>query len=691
MKRKKKWSSLLFRLSGVASLFIGAALCAAPLTWFPGPSLYDPTSRTATVTPSRYGNVLVGGTDYFDGYSYPEYLIATNNYWSGFGYLYSVNVACGAAVVDGNIIVYGGTDGTVSQNSVTVLNLTGDTPPVYASMNVPRSYFGYAADRNSRAYAIGGLDDNGSALASAERFTFDSGPNGTWSAIASLPAARFNFPAVFARTNYIYIFGGYTNATDGGEIASVMRYSVTQNTWTNLASMPVAVAGSAATLGPDGKIYVAGGLSGGVATDVMQVYDPVANSWTVSTPLPEALSGSSLGVDSFGRLIVMGGADKNGFDVSDVWRSQPLGLPDNPPVFTQLPATNATYLVTYNSTITATGNPPPTYQLISGPDGMSVDYFTGAIIWTPTGLNQIGSFPVTIAATNYAGATNWSFTITVPNPPPTLVSNLTVVGVTETSVTLAWSPEDPTVGPATCNVWLKHVLHDPKGSGSTIWYTQIGSDTTNTTITISGLAAGLSQAYYVKATGPGGVSGYASVAASTLPAPMPTNLRVTALTSTSIGLAWDAPVGGLPIASYEVLGWFDGIAAQYPLGFANIPGTGITITGLAPGGAMLWGVCVKDTSGNVSDYDYLPSLVINPVPVAPQMSGAATMAGGNFKFIATEGGSVMQTALIQATTNPSDPNSWVQIGSAFPTNNSLSFTDTNAAQFPTRFYRVVAP
>ena len=46
------------------------------------------------------------------------------------------------------------------------------------------------------------------------------------------------------------------------------------------------------------------------------------------------------------------------------------------------------------------------------------------ITWTPQGLGQIGAIPVTIAATNYAGSTNWTFTITVPNPPPATPTNL---------------------------------------------------------------------------------------------------------------------------------------------------------------------------------------------------------------------------------------------------------------------------
>src|SRR5262249_35234777 len=147
---------------------------------------------------------------------------------------------------------------------------------------------------------------------------------------------------------------------------------------------------------------------------------------------------------------------------------------------------------------------PPTYSLVSGPDGMQVDYYTGAVSWSPHGLSQIGTFPVTIQAANYAGSTNYSFSITVPNPPPATPTNLNVIEVTESSVSMSWNPVDSAAGAVTYSFWLRHVLHDPKGSGATIWYTQIGSSTTDTSLTIGGLAADLSQAYYLKATGPGG-------------------------------------------------------------------------------------------------------------------------------------------------------------------------------------------
>ncbi len=563
-------------------------------------------------------------------------------------------------------------------------------------MSVARSDLGYAPDRNGNAYAIGGLDDSGQPLSSAERYNPDAN---TWAAIASLPTALYHFPAVFDRTNYIYTFGGRTNTVAGTEIATVLRYSVSANTWTTRAPMPIAVAGSAAALGADGKIYVAGGVSGGVTTDLVQVYNPTSNSWAISTHLPEGLSASATGLDSLGRLILMGGMDSNGNDVGDVWRSQQLGVPDSVPTFTQYPgATNGHYQIPYTASISATGNPQPTYLVFSGPAGMQVDTYSGAITWTPQ-ADQIGTSSVTIRATNYAGFADWTYTITVPHPAPAAITNLAVVSVTDNSVTLSWDAESPVVGPVTYSVWLRHFIHDPKGSGGTVWYTQIGGTTTLPTITITGLTPGLGQAYYVVATGSGGSSGTNSAIFATTTAPQgPPDLFVTRLTSTSVGLAWDPAPGPAqntnysPITSYTIMERNVSVspAINVPT-VTNIKGTNGTIAGLTPGRSHIWFVSGVDAAGNASPLSFVYVVVTNPVPVSPVLSSAALATSGGFQFSASEGGSILQTVLIQATTNPADPNSWAQIGSLLPTANPFTFTDTNAAQYQRRFYRVLAP
>lgn len=70
-------------------------------------------------------------------------------------------------------------------------------------------------------------------------------------------------------------------------------------------------------------------------------------------------------------------------------------------------ATGAPY--TYD--VNATAYPAATYSLTTAPEGMSIDQMTGMITWTPTAG---GDFPVVVQASNQAGATTQSFTVSIP-------------------------------------------------------------------------------------------------------------------------------------------------------------------------------------------------------------------------------------------------------------------------------------
>jgi chitodextrinase len=294
---------------------------------------------------------------------------------------------------------------------------------------------------------------------------------------------------------------------------------------------------------------------------------------------------------------------------------------------------------------------------------------------------------VTIAATNYAGSINWTFTINVPNPRPATPTNLYLLSATETSVTLAWAPEGPVAGSVTYSVFIPHPYHSPKGSGGGVNYQLVGS-TTSTNFTISGLTPNTSYTFDVNAMGPGGASGYAGIGVSTLGPQPPSNLRVTGITSTSISLAWDPSPGPVPIVRYEILGWVGGLFPTLSYG-TNFTATTATLTGLTPGTYEEWSVRGYDAAGNVSGF--APGVyAVNPVPKPAALAAVvAPPVTGGFQF--TVQASAVQTTLVQATTNLADPTSWVTIATNPPASGTFNFKDVNASQFLTRFYRVVSP
>jgi hypothetical protein len=323
---------------------------------------------------------------------------------------------------------------------------------------------------------------------------------------------------------------------------------------------------------------------------------------------------------------------------------------------------------------------------------MSVDLYSGAIAWTPQG-SQIGSNSVSIRATNYSGYVDWTFNITVAPPPPTVPTNLVALAVTDTSVTLSWDPENPFVGPVTYSIYYVTTsgLIDPVRV-----YHLLGTSPTNV-MTVTGLQVGHAYNLVVKASANGITSGYSTEleVSTTSPQP-PQNPQVTGVTSTSISFSWGASPGHQQsiaysdVVSYTISQYIS--YGSYQPKVTGITNTFGTVTGLTPGSSAFWVIQGFDAQGFGSVVPYNAILgVVNPLPVSPQMSGAQVLPGGNFQFSIQERGSAIQTVQILANTDLSDPGGWVQIGSVFPSTTNFTFTDTNAALYPTRFYKVVAP
>src|SRR3974390_2670681 len=239
---------------------------------------------------------------------------------------------------------------------------------------------------------------------------------------------------------------------------------------------------------------------------------------------------------------------------------------------------------------------------------MTVDYFSGQITWTPFGGAQIGSIPVTITASNYAGATNYSFSIQAAPPLVSTPTNLAVVSATDTSVTLAWAPEDPLIGPVTFSVYW---VHSSGPHGGTTYTLEATTSTNSVTLPF---AMGTTHALVIKASANGHASIYsASLAATTTRPQPPANARLTGVTSTTLSLAWDASPGPAQNPSFSTITSYS--IVQYIPGGGIVPkvtgitGTSGTVTGLTPNSGAYWTVEAFDAQG----YGAYSSLDLVPV------------------------------------------------------------------------------
>ena len=170
------------------------------------------------------------------------------------------------------------------------------------------------------------------------------------------------------------------------------------------------------------------------------------------------------------------------------------------------------------------------------------------------------------------------------NTPPSTPTDVRVVGVTEDSITIAWSASTDNSG--RLHAYIAGGIYHPPDS---------------TTKTFTGLVPNTTRTYYVQAMDPSGNLSALSapVTATTAPdttAPTtPTGLRVTGTGISTVSLAWDRASDRWAF-SYEVL--MDGqLLAKAAHPFTGTPST--TLRKIRPG-HHVFTVRARDFSGNVS-------------------------------------------------------------------------------------------
>jgi hypothetical protein len=385
---------------------------------------------------------------------------------------------------NGYIIVFGGTQNgfatsAVTQydpNTVSVPDGVSNQTHSLRSMNNPRALLGFATDTNNISYAIGGVDNNGTPLATVEAY---NPTTNSWTFEASLPQTLYSESAVSDGAGHIYTFGGV--GANGTIITNVYRYTIATNTWDQVAPLQVGVRDSAAVLASNSLIYVIGGTTSAGATATVESYNISTNTWNLETSLPQALSSEAATVDSLGRIEVLGGYDANGYALSSIFVSQQLNQPDLAPSITSTPGKTAVVNSPYTYQVLSTGNPQPTYTL-TGPAGMTINASTGLISWTPDYTTE-GIEAVTVTASNSAGQTSQSWSISVA---PQIPTGLTGVGVSTSAVQLSWNASaDPNV--TLYDIYKGNPYHSPRGSGGGINWVLVGQvPAPSSSVTISG-------------------------------------------------------------------------------------------------------------------------------------------------------------------------------------------------------------
>lgn len=512
------------------------------LLWSTGATLPAPRGGPAAVVLS--GTTIVAGGKTTGSATAVVQGVPTSSTWGPLPNIDIGRVGPGFVSTSGGLLVYGGgggANGTTALNDAFMYDITGANSQDAPGMITARMQFASATDGTSQAYAIGGVSDAGVNLATVERF---NATTNTWTFLTAMPASRSGAAAAFDGTGSIYVVGGSATVNGTTGTSTLSKYTVSTNTWTTLASLPINVRDAAVVFAPDGKLDVIGGISNGTAVASVETYDPATNTWSTNTALPAAVSSAAAVVDGLGRVEVIGGFDAAKQPLSAVSVSQIVKNAVAAPVFTSTIAT-ASLTVSTGAAFTyravASGNPLANYSVDAGPSGMTIDPINGSLNWTAP-LTFLGSVPVTIKATNPLGSVPQSFTLNVVDKTPPTVSGIPVVtGVGKTSVTLSWTAATDNIGVTGYSVyWIYTTGHSGRGGGYTTHKILLGGTNGATTLTINGLSQNTRYSLYVVAVdAAGNVGGYPGPVYVT-PGAAPSSLTYTQTSPKNPGVLYNA-------------------------------------------------------------------------------------------------------------------------------------------------------
>jgi N-acetylneuraminic acid mutarotase len=167
------------------------------------------------------------------------------------------------------------------------------------------------------ATATGSSSDDGDGTTSSDDGPGPAGPHGEWQTRAPLSAARQE-TGVVALGGEIYVVGGFTPE---GLVPRVEVYDPVGDAWRTAADFPDAGVHHANAAAVDGRLFVAGYLSGlgfGAVGRTFS-YDPEADDWVEHAQLPLGTERGGSGVAVLGtRIYVLGGL-RGGQSVADAW------------------------------------------------------------------------------------------------------------------------------------------------------------------------------------------------------------------------------------------------------------------------------------------------------------------------------------------------------------------------------------
>ena len=163
---------------------------------------------------------------------------------------------------------------------------------------------------NGKVLVAGGLTSQGTHNLSNNGAELYDPMTGTWKVTGAMSTARYSHTATLLPNGKVLVAGGVKN---GSYVSSAELYDPTTETWTTTGGMTVPRSQHTATLLPNGKVLVAGG----VGLSSTELFDPASGTWTATGSMTSARRLHTATLLPSGKVLVAGGVGLSSAELYD--------------------------------------------------------------------------------------------------------------------------------------------------------------------------------------------------------------------------------------------------------------------------------------------------------------------------------------------------------------------------------------